>query len=449
MIALALCILALGVTYWAGKRSLGQGLVALFTFGYAYGIVRANLLTTYAHFTFDSALLGLFLSQKWTLFQPSQTKRLGALQLWTVILIGWPILMILMPFQPLLVSLVGLRGSVFFLPMLLLGTKLREKDLLQVSVGFAALNLIAIGFGGAEYFLGLSRFYPLSPVTFIVYASNDIAGGFYRIPAIFTNAHAYGGSMVASVPYLIGGWERAATPKTRLLAVLGIAAAFLGVLLSATRLNFLTGVVLLAFTLAAGRMKAGRWIAFAVVIIVIGYIGLTNERLQRFKSLSETDFVTERIHGSVNRSFFEILADHPMGNGLGGGGTSVPYFLEGQVRNPIATENEYIRILCEQGVIGLILWLSFVIWYLTGAGTAYAKGPWTVSRRSVWGLSSFILCTIWIGNGFLTAIPGTALALLGIGWTAVPMPASPPLNNRVRPRSMALHREGAHILQVP
>ena len=448
MTALALCILALGITYWAGKRSLGQGVVALLVFGYFYGIVRANLETAFAHFIFDAALVGLFLSQKWTSSQPSEKIRLAVLRAWTVVLIAWPMVLILMPFQPLLVSLVGLRGSVFFLPMLLLGARLAEKELLQVSAGLAVLNLIAMGFAAAEYFLGISKFYPINSVTLIIYASRDVAGGFSRIPAIFTNAHAYGGTSVASIPYLIGGWERGATRKMRLLAMLGIVAAFLGVLMSATRVNFVTGVAMLAFTMIGGRMKASRWVAFAVVVAIIGYFAVTNERFQRFKSLSDTESVGDRIHGSVNRSFFEVLADHPMGNGLGGGGTSIPYFLEGQVKNPIATENEYTRILCEQGLIGLILWICFVIWYLTRAGAAFAKGPWMTSRRAVWGLSSFVLCTSWIGNGFLTSIPGTAIALLGIGWTAVTMLAKNPVNDGARMSNMNLQRERPRILQT-
>ena len=448
MTALGLCILALGLTFWAGKRSAGQGLIALFVFGYFYGIVRANLEVTSAHFIFDAALLGFFLSQKWTSAQPSETGRLSALKLWTLILIAWPTLLVVMPFQPLLVSLVGLRGSVFFLPMLLIGARLQDKDLRQLSAGLAVLNLIALGFGAAEYFLGLHQFYPVSAVTAIIYASSDVAGGFFRIPAIFTNAHAYGGTMVASIPYLIGGWEHSRTRSTRLLAIFGIVAGFLGVLLSSTRLNFVTGVALLAFTMVGGRMKASRWVTIAAVVVIIGYVALTNERFQRFKSLSETENVTERVHGSVNRQFFEILSDYPMGNGLGGGGTSIPYFLEGQVKNPIATENEYCRILCEQGVTGLILWLCFVIWYLTRARTAFAKGPWKTSRRAVWCLSSFVLCTIWIGNGFLTSIPLTAIALLGIGWTAVPMRIGNLRNDRMRPSNLTLQPEGSRLLQT-
>src|SRR5271170_7387337 len=143
--------------------------------------------------------------------------------------------------QPLLVSLVGLRGSVFFLPMLMLGGRLTEKDLRELSVGLALLNLMTLGFAGAEYTLGVPEFYPLSPVTDIIYNSVDVAGGFHRIPATFTNAHAYGGMMVASIPFLIGDWESAVNRKRRILPVLGIVAALLGILASSTRLNFVTG----------------------------------------------------------------------------------------------------------------------------------------------------------------------------------------------------------------
>src|SRR5579863_5548601 len=117
MIALVLCVVALAVCYWAGRRSLGQGLVALLVFGYFYGILRANLLTTFSHFIFDAGLLGLYLSQKWSSTDPKEAQRLRTVQLWTGILIAWPVLLVLMPFQPWLVSLVGLRGNVFFIPV--------------------------------------------------------------------------------------------------------------------------------------------------------------------------------------------------------------------------------------------------------------------------------------------------------------------------------------------
>lgn len=422
MPALILCAVALLASFWAGKRSLGWGLFALLAVGYFYGILRANLLTTFSHFIFDAGLLGLYLSQNWSSTDPKEAQRLATVRLWTGVLIAWPVLLLIMPFQPMLVSLVGLRGNVFFIPVLLLGSRLARKDLSQLSSGLAVLNLVALAFAGVEYFTSVTRFYPVSPVTQIIYASGDVAGGFLRIPAIFTSAHAYGGMMVGSLPFLIGSWDCSQTRKSRLLAVFGMAAALLGVLLSATRQNFVLGVAMVGVIAFTSRVTAGRRAIFLLLITAVGLTAISNQRFQRFQSLSDTDAIVERIGGSVNRGFWEILVEYPMGNGLGGGGTSIPYFLEGQVKNPIGMENEYARILSEQGAIGLLLWLSFITWFLTRAGSAFAKGPWANSRRIAWCLAAFSLGTGWIGTGMFTSIPGTVTLLLSIGWTAIPMP---------------------------
>ena len=420
MTAIGLCLLACATTYWAGKRSLGQALISLLFWGYFFGIIRANLLTTFTFFVFDSAVLGLYLSQKNLL--TGSDKRSSILRVWCWILILWPAALMAMPSQPFLVSLVGLRGAVLFVPMMLVGSRMRGSDLRTLTFGFAALNLVALFFGGAEYFLGLQRFYPVNSATLMIYGSADVAGGFNRIPAIFANAHLYGGTMAASVPYLISGWEYAQTRKTRLFILVGLGAALLGVLLSATRLNFVVCAALILATMLNGRMAPRKRFAIIALIVIAGAVSLGNARFQRFTSLSDTGAVEERIAGSVNRSFFEVLLEYPMGNGLGGGGTSIPYFLAGQVRNPIGLENEYARILCEQGIIGLTLWVGFVVWFLTRYRSVFRKGPWATGRRLVWCLSAFGLGTGLIGMGMLTAVPQTALLLLGLGWTATALP---------------------------
>jgi hypothetical protein len=316
---------------------------------------------------------------------------------------------------------VGLRGSVLYLPMMLAGSRLREDDLRQLTFGFAALNLIALGFAGAEYVLGLERFFPVNAATVLIWASRDVAGGFYRIPAIFTTAHLYGGTMAFSAPYLIAGWERARTAKTRWFILMGIAAAFLGVLLSTTRVNILICCGLAVMMVLNGRMSARNRAVIGLVVLVMIGVALRNTRFQRFKDLSDTDYVQERISGSVNRGFFEILVEYPMGNGLGGGGTNIPAFLAGQVRHPIGMENEYGRILLEQGVIGLLLWVVFVAWYISRFGSVFRKGPWATGRRLVWCVSLFQLGMSAIGTGLLTAMPTTPIFLLGLGWTATPI----------------------------
>jgi len=433
MIGLSLCIFACVSTYLASKRSLGIGLVLLMAWGYFFGILRANFLSTLSYFIFDSAILGLYLAQDWSRLNTSNKS--GALRIWAALLICWPALVFFLPFQPWLISLVGLRGSIMFLPMLFLGSWLRISDLRQLCFGFVALNLVALAFGLAEFFLGLTHFFPYNAATVIMYGSHDVGEGFHRIPALFSNAHLYGGTVVATVPYLVGYWEHAPSRKLRLLAMLGIGAALLGVLLSATRLNFVIGVALILVTVFSGRLKMSQRVAVAVLVLLLGILAMRNERFQRFKSLSETDSVEERLSGSINRGFFEILLEYPMGNGLGGGGTSIPYFLEGEVRNPIGMESEYARILSEQGIIGLGLWIGFIIWFLQRGLKLGGKTPWAGSRRLVWSLSVLALGTGMIGTGMLTAVPPTPLLLLGMGWAASPMSAEAgePRRRRLKP----------------
>jgi uncharacterized membrane protein YiaA len=421
MIAIALCLLAFVACYWAGRRSLGQGLVMLFFFGFFYGILRANLITVFSHFIFDAGMVGLLFSPKWRAVDPSEKKKSEAVVLWTAVLILWPVIILLLPFQPFLVSLVGLRGNTFFLPLLIMGSRLKGKDLIEFSTGLAVLDLVALGFAGAEYFLGVPRFFPVSPVTQIIYNSGDVAGGFFRIPATFSSAHAFGGTMVGTMPYLIGLWTTAQKPLLRTLALVTMPLALLGVLMSATRQNFVYGIAMLAFVIFTAKMNGKQRVFFFLIILVVAYSALSNVRFQRFKSLGDTEGVAERIAGSVNRSFFEILTEYPMGNGLGGGGTSLPYFLQSDVKNPIGMENEYARILCEQGVIGLLLWLGFVTWFFFHIPVAFRAGPWAATRRLVWCMAAIGLGTAWIGTGLLASIPGTVLLVMGMGWTVVPM----------------------------
>src|SRR5262249_37130083 len=149
-----------------------------------------------------------------------------------------------------LVQLVGLRGNAFLLPFLLIGGWLRPRDLDGLVLWLAGLNLLAFGFAAAEYVLGIPAFFPKNPVTDIIYKSNDIAGyTAYRIPACFVTPHAYAGTMVTTLPWLIGGlvqprislWRRGAIAA-------GVAAAVLGLFLSGTRISIALLFVLILVT---------------------------------------------------------------------------------------------------------------------------------------------------------------------------------------------------------
>jgi len=420
MTAIILCLAAFLVTCLAARRSLVHGLIAVLATGYCYGILRANVINSASHFIFDASLGGLYFVQLWAKQTPEGVKRSATLRAWVATLIGWPIFVCFLPFQTLMVTLVGLRGNIFFLPLCLFGPRMKSHDWHSLSVAVAALNLTALSFGLAEYFLGLERFYPVSAVTAIIYASRDVAGfQFYRIPATFTNAHSYAGTMVFTLPLLIGAWARPAISLVRRFFLLsGIAAAAVGVLLANARIHVVAAAVIALSALLFGNLSARKRAVWCAALVAVGLLALSNDRFQRFLSLGDADAVAERISGSVNRTFLEILTEYPMGNGLGGGGTSIPSFLEGQVVKPVQMESEYARILLEQGVIGLLIWICFVIQFLRS--TKFGLGEWAEARRLTWVACATFFATAMIGTGLLTSIPQTALMILGLGWVMTP-----------------------------
>jgi hypothetical protein len=140
-------------------------------------------------------------------------------------------------------------------------------------------------------------------------------------------------------------------------------------------------------------------------------------------SITHADEVVNRVDGSVNVDLADLTLRYPLGNGLGAGGTSVPYYLQALIRDPIWMENEYCRILLEEGWVGFGIWAAFIAWIIRRRPTE-ARDPWYPGRRLMWykALASFALGLL--GIGLLTAIPQAALLMLGIGFLATPSAAT-------------------------
>jgi hypothetical protein len=113
------------------------------------------------------------------------------------------------------------------------------------------------------------------------------------------------------------------------------------------------------------------------------------------------------------------VRSYPLGNGLGGGGTSVPYFLQDRIRNVVVMENEYARILLELGIPGLLMWVLFIGWVFTRGQTKTAD-MFYFGRRLAYVAVACTFATGLIGTGMLTSVPSTAIVLLLTGWIVVP-----------------------------
>jgi len=436
MIALLLCIAGALAAYFIGRRSLGAGLLTVLAAGYFYGILRANLVSTFSHFIFDAALAGLYASQFIGYRQKEPLPNNPSLNKWMYVLMGWPLLMVFMPFQPLLVSFVGLRGNMFLLPAVFLGTRLRDEDLRRLAMGLSLLNLVALAFGVAETFRGIEPFFPYGPMTLTMYNSIDSSGA-NRIPAIFQNAHTYAGVMVLTLPVIFGAWVIGTVSKWRkLLLLAGMGAAFVGVLMAATRQGILMAALLIVIASLSGKLGALKRVVWGLAIVAVIWGAMHNERWQRYKEL-DTETVQDRVAGSVNRTFWEVLVEYPLGNGLGGGGTSIPYFLASQVNRPVEVENDYCRLLLEQGVVGLALWIGFVGWFIFNRA-GFAKDEWLTGRRMAWYLCILSFLIGAIGMGMLSSIPNSFMFLMCVGWTSVRPVRSPAMAQNFVARTGAL-----------
>jgi hypothetical protein len=402
-----------------GRRSLGAGMVAVLTCGFAYGILRARFLDTFAYFIFDAAVLGLYLARL-TLPGALWPPRARGLAQWTACLIGWPVVMfalcLIWPQHPL-IQLVGLRAAVWFLPFLLLGASARAADLTMISRALAALNLIALTFGVGEYLVGLEAFFPRNAVTELMYISSDVGSrGAYRIPATFNQAAGYGGVMVLTVPLLLGRWSgQGAGFAERLLLAAGLGAAVLGVFLCGSRAPVLVLFLLAGYFALTLRARFRAVILVGLLVVVAVYVVSGNERLQRFTTLEDPELIVSRVGGSVNVGVVDLLLEYPMGSGLGSAvGTSIPAFLKNLAQEQIGAENEYVRIGLEQGLTGVVLWAAFLVWLFTRPPASW-DGEWGMGLR----LARVYVFLAWgaaaLSTGFLTAIPATALVLFLMG----------------------------------
>ena len=415
--------MSFAVCFYSGRRALWAGFIATMTVGYFYGIVRANVDTTYVHFLYDFGAAGYFLAFLINHKSTVQRYKLRRMMPWLLALTAWPTLLLFAPTQVFLVQLVGLRGQIFFLPFLAVGAMIDDAEVKKIAVGLGVLNCAAFVFALMEVQFGVPHFYPYNAVDQLIYRSTDVivgGAGTLRIPAIFTNSAAYGGNMAGSIPLLIGALvqERAGGRRRRFFYV-ALGASAIGVFLSASRSQAALLILLVLAISVSGRVRNFPRFGWIAMLGFVGLVIVSSTRMQRFLTLDNSRFVKTRVAGSLNENMLKLAVEYPMGNGLGGGGTSMPYFLESQVRHLVVIEDEYGRILLEQGLPGLGLWVWFILWTLTRPLPRKTEN-WYLGRwlaRVTLG-AAFALATT--GVGLFTSIPGTALILFYTGWVGAP-----------------------------
>lgn len=413
----ALCILAFIVAAYVGRKSLVGGIVTALAVGYFYGIMRANLNEMMSHFIFDGAIIGLYVGRALAMRRPETVLNSQLVRPWLILLCVWPLFLTLLPIQDPLIQLVGLRGNVFLLPMILLGAQMETEERYKLSYYIAILNLLVFVFAVAEFTWGLASFYPRNEVTDLIYRSRvDDGGQAFRIPATFTGSHAFAGTMVCTLPLLVEAWAtRSLDHYKRYVVVAGLVAGTIGVFMAASRTHAVVLFILIIVGTLSFQMRPsmmGMWLS---IILVTGWFVFQDQRLQRFATLRDTDALAVRIGGSVNANFATAVLEYPMGNGIGAGGTSIPYFLSDRLENPLWIENEYARIQLEVGLPGLAIWLAFIVWLLS-TGLKRTLAHRSLGRRLAFAATVAYFFSGMTGTGLVTSIPQSVLILFYVGW---------------------------------
>jgi hypothetical protein len=423
---------------YAGRRATWIGFVAAMTVGYLHGILRANIESTAGHFIFDAGAAGTYLALLMRRMTAREKNRVRTVMPWLGVLVGWPLLLFFVPQQTPMIQLVGLRGQSLFLGFLVIGALIESDELRKIALSLAILNLIALFFALLEAHFGVDRFYPRNAVDDIIYRSNDVFvnGTFeFRIPATFEHSASYATNMVASMPILLAalsievqaGWKRN-------LLIVATACSALGVFLAASRSEAAVLILMVLIVTVSGRIGNLPWYGWVAIIVAVGWTVASTPRMQRFLELKNTEYVKNRVSGSVNSDFFDVMMNYPLGNGLGGGGTSIPYFLRSELKDPVEIENEYGRIMLEEGIPGLVMWVGFFFWVFLQPAPR-GTDEWYIGR---WLALMYIFISVMtapLGTGLLNAIPSTASLLFYCGWIAAPRnyaPAKP-----VRRRALA------------
>ncbi len=418
MIPVLACSLVFAITYIAAKRSLATGLVAVISVGYVHGVFRANFPGSVSPFFFDSAALALYLVEFQRYVASPEIRRACGFFNFIKVLALWPSLLLLIPLQHFAIQLSGFRNAVFFLPFMFFGFKLDERGETFLVKSLAILNVCAFCVALYLYFNGLESLFPRNEITEGMYNSRDVMtseGSSYRIPASFSSSHMYGGAMVQSMAFLAAAVVRRRSGfRERVLLWTGVLVSILGVFICGARYPVVV-LALSTFCLLAFSPSLGKVIIIASIIGGIAWLTVANERFGRYLLIADTELTSSRIELSANSGFLDLLIQYPLGAGLGRAfGTSVPGFLQQYAKPPIGQENEYSRILVEEGLPGLLCWLFFLGWIFVNA---FKRLP-SLRRYGtypIYGMAVAVFSTGFISPGLLNAIPCTALLFIALG----------------------------------
>jgi O-antigen ligase len=223
---------------------------------------------------------------------------------------------------------------------------------------------------------------------FVGFPGADLVVEFGRVRGFFQDPNVFGPFLIPAALILLEELLRPrllASGRRTITALLLV--VVLGILFAYSRAGWLNLAVALVVMLAVHALRpgAGRTVAVAVAallvtgavvggaVVISGSAGFLSERAR------VQAYDTQRF--DAQRSGVELAEHHPLGVGPG----------QFEVLEPISSHSLYVRVLSEQGVLGLATLILLL------GGTLVLAGSNAVAGRDTFGVGSAVLLGLWCG----------------------------------------------------
>jgi O-antigen ligase len=312
------------------------------------------------------------------------------------------------------------QGYVFAIAagVLLVSVSTRDERILAALLGVLA---VASGYAAARAIIGPSlveRTFALSRPGVSEY------GEVFRTVGSFSGAVGLASFLVPAAAFAFV--LTVASPRHRVLAVFVLACAVAGIIGTYSRAALAAlavGVVLAAVLALSSTFIARRHKLVALGALVVLIVGGTAATALASRGGAQ---VRERAHGFVDplddesfqtrldtwRTSFEAARDEPLGSGLGVVGRASS--LSGEPT--VTTDNTYLKILREQGIVGAALFLLAMITACVAVVRGIRAGSGREAPLALAAIAGFVSFLVLAGSGEYVEQPGKILAwtLLGI-----------------------------------
>jgi O-antigen ligase len=241
------------------------------------------------------------------------------------------------------------------------------------------------------YVVGAAVFALLAVLAlFVAYPGHDLLTGESesRAQGLFKDPNVFGPFLIPAALILL---EESLRPRLlglrRAVSVSLLAVLVLGIVFAYSRAAWLNLVVAVCVMLAvmalradAGRSAAGALALIATVaavggatVVLTGSAGFLQERAQI------QSYDTQRF--SAQRTGVELAEEHALGIGPG----------QFENESPVSAHSIYVRVLAEQGPLGLAVLVMLL------GGTLLLAGANAVSGRDAYGVGAAVLLGAWCG----------------------------------------------------